>query len=329
MVRRNNVNSAPAHGLLQGGPIQRAAQRRVHLEIRVERFYLLVGQRKVMRRRLGGYVDAVVFRARNQTHRFRGTDVLDVKRASGLPRQFNVAPHHQGLGIRGDAGKTKPLRGGRVDDPRRRLPHHFAMRKDGPLENPCALHGPAHHVLPMHGRAVIAESHGAGLCQQRQVAQFLRPPAARYRGDRIEPRGMDLARPAHDVFHRLRGVCRRVRVRHRGHSGEPARKRGTQAGLDGLVLIPSRLAQVHVHVYEPGHEHHPSHVHDHVGGKLVRQHRRNLSVLDHDMLYRVKPTGRVDDAPVLYEYPLGHGVSGFRFQVSGFTRTLRHRNASP
>ena len=68
-----------------------------------------------------------------------------------------------------------------------------------------------------------------------------------------------LRRPA-EVVHAADGVGRvdgRLGVGHGHHRGVAAERAGPSAGLDGLGLLPARLAQVGVQVDEPGADQHP------------------------------------------------------------------------
>ena len=60
-----------------------------------------------------------------------------------------------------------------------------------------------------------------------------------------------------DKLNRCLSVDRRFGVGDAGHAREPAGQRRSRAGLDCLVFLPARLAEVNVHVDEPGSDHEP------------------------------------------------------------------------
>ena len=95
------------------------AQRRVHLEARVEAADRLVGERQVVRGRLAGDPDSGGLRRRHRLHRLAGRQVLDVDARVLVGGQRGVARDHRRLRDRRDAGEAERGR----DDA---LVHHAA-----------------------------------------------------------------------------------------------------------------------------------------------------------------------------------------------------------
>ena len=123
----------------------------------------------------------------------------------------------------------------------------LAVRDYRQAHHRAVLEGSSHEGSVGDGASVVREGHGAGAGQLRHLGQRLAGSAlcdGRYRvdhnlrlvvSDELDPRGrVDCGLGV--------GHCR-----HRRHT--PVRGRARPA-LDGLLVLPSRFTQVHVHVHE-------------------------------------------------------------------------------
>src|SRR5207302_6611437 len=75
---------------------------------------------------------------------------------------------------------------------------------------------------------------------------------ARHRADRIHAREVRFRRLLQDVFGDAGVVVHRARVRHARDRRESAGDRGGGSRGDRLLVFLARLAQMHVHVDQPG-----------------------------------------------------------------------------
>ena len=129
----------------------------------------------------------------------------------------------------------------------------------------------------MHGPAVVGEAERAGVGQLGHLGQRVAGEAAGDRGEeadrdaRLAPRGL-AQRAQHG-----RIVDDRVGVRHRDDGDEAAGRRGARAGVEVLLVLLARHAQVHVRVDEAG-EHVAALAVEHLGA-LRRGERAGLGQL--------------------------------------------------
>ena len=86
------------------------AQRRVHLEHRIEARARLVGEHEVLRRALGGHAHAVGLRRAHERGRRRARHVQHVVAAAGALRELQVAGDDRRLRFRRAAGDAEPRR---------------------------------------------------------------------------------------------------------------------------------------------------------------------------------------------------------------------------
>ena len=128
----------------------------------------------------------------------------------------------------------------------------------------------------------------------------------RHRTDRIDPGKTGLRRLAHDFLGHADVVVDRIGVGHAGRRHEAARHRRGGARGDGLLVFLPGLAEVDVHVDEPGTDDELGrHVHPRrtVEGQL-RPDRGDPVSLDADVDHPVDPLRRVDDLPALEHHRL-------------------------
>ena len=123
------------------------------------------------------------------------------------------------------------------------------------IERLGQLHGAAHHARIHYRAAVIRDSHDACVLHGADGGELF---AGAVLGDR--PDGEDvhhgvLAGALDDVAGDGGIIVHRQRVGHAADGGEAAGRRGAGAGLDGFGMLDARLAQMHVHVDQPGRHH--------------------------------------------------------------------------
>lgn len=231
-----------------------APQRRIHLEATLLA-QVVVCKQQVVRSRLAAHVKAPGLGLTNQFDAFAGRDVADMVLASGPGGQFDVALDLPPFALGRDSlMSVLAAVDAVVDVPAVQQVVHLAVGDDRLADSCRPAHGLLHQFGRLHAAPVIGETHHLG-GQGRKIDQL--PAAALPHGDR--PVGHHMHRGiATDELRlpgqMLRGVGRRVHVRHRADgriaaTGSRSRSRG-----DGLLVRESRLAQVDVHVHESRHE---------------------------------------------------------------------------
>ena len=227
MVGGDGVDGAVGQPGLDGVDVGAGPQRRVHLEHRVVALQQLVGQREVVRRRLGGDRQALGLGAADEVHAARGAEVQEVHRHTGEADQLDVAEQHQLLGQGRPAGQAEAAAA-------RALVHHRALRERADLavlgehdaERLRVLQRAAHQLRVLHAVAVVGEqvhARGAQLAVRRELLAVASDGDAARRQHLAEP-GL-AALLAHELDDR-HAVLRRVGVRHRHDGGETAECRG-------------------------------------------------------------------------------------------------------
>ncbi len=173
--------------------------------------------------------------------------------AAGGFGQGDVAAGHHVLGGGGHSGQPEEHR-------HHPLVHHALLRQLADfgvvqhrlVEHQAILEGPPHQFGVADRVAVVGEGDRAGLDQLADLGQFL--PLA-ILADAGHHEDVAVAGPFGPLAGELDGplaVDGRVGIGHAGDRGEPAGQRGGRAGLDGLVLLEARLAEVDVHVDQAG-----------------------------------------------------------------------------
>ena len=109
------------------------------------------------------------------------------------------------------------------------------------------------------------------------------------RADRVDARALRDASSIEDVLRDGRAVVRRLRVRHARDRREAAGERCRDAGRDRLLVLVPRLAQVDMHVDEPGDDEKPARVerlrlNRHLDGESVLEsHALDLKVASEEL----------------------------------------------
>ena len=152
---------------------------------------------------------------------------------------------------------------GRPEDQRDQpLVHHaalgqladFGVVQDRLVEHQAIFERPAHQLRIVDRRAVVAEGDGPGPDELADFGQFLAFAVLADAGHdedvaMVGPGGLVL-----DEFDGGLAVDRRLGVGNAGDRGETAGQGGGGAGVDRFVLLASRLAQMDVHVDQPGRD---------------------------------------------------------------------------
>src|SRR5581483_10297478 len=151
------------------------------------------------------------------------------------------------------------------------------------------------------GAAVVGDGHAAGLTQFADVGQLLALLTARDGPNRVHARESGGSRLLENELGHTRVVVDGYGVRHARDGGEPAGDGGKRPGGDRLLVLLSRLPQVHVHIDQTGDDDEPcGNVDD--GCAVRRQVATDggnpLAVEQHVEL-PVAPVCRVDDPSAL------------------------------
>jgi hypothetical protein len=107
VVGGNARDRAAAQSFDQRGTVVGATERRVHLQIRVERTHGLVGQAQVMRRYLSRRLEALRLRGGEQLDGLLRGEMHEVQRLALVCRKREVATDHQRFGDGGIAGEAE------------------------------------------------------------------------------------------------------------------------------------------------------------------------------------------------------------------------------
>ncbi len=186
---------------------------------------------------------------------------------------------------------------------------------DGDAQGAGQLERAPHDLGVPDRLPVVGHGDRAGLDQILDLGQLLAHLPARDRGDGMDPRVTRFpGAPDHPLDARPIVEGRRG-VRHAGHRGEPAARRGTGPGLDGLLLLLARLAQMNVDVHEPRADDRPRDLYHlrravpaHVGGRVLAP-SGNTAVRDPEILDAVDAARGVEDPTAADAERVRHGFS--------------------
>ncbi len=206
----------------------------------------------MMRTDLGRHTHAPCLGLTHQLDRSGRRDMRHVHVPARVFGQNQITCHHDLFGHRRDARHAQPRRHHALV--------HVAVRverevlhvvDDGSIEHRGVLERPPHQATVLHRRSVVAEGHRSALDQIGHFGQFLPLSVLRHAGDR-----MDVDRRAPTAFdHEFHHVARmngRVGIGHAGHGREASKSGRPTAGLDRLLVLLARLAQMYVHVHPAG-----------------------------------------------------------------------------
>ena len=179
-------------------PVVLGAQRRVHLQPRVEVLeQRLVGQREVVRRDLGGDPHAARLGRGDRLDRLARAQVLDVDPAVLVAGQRRVARDQRRLGDRRDAGQAEPRRHvALVHDAAAGERRVLLVQAQDAAREPLVLERLAQDAGPVDRLAVVGEPERAGVAQLGHLGQRLAAEAARDRRPGSRPARAPRAAPA-------------------------------------------------------------------------------------------------------------------------------------
>ena len=179
----------------------------------------------------------------------------------------------------------------------------LAVIDDRHAEHAGVFERPAHQQRRRDRPAVVGERDAAGGLLLAELGQLLAFRADRHRADRIDAREVRFGRLLEDELRDAGVVVDRIGVRHARDRGESAGDRGGRAGGDRLLVLLPRLAQVHVHVDQPGRDDPAVLELEHLGavGRQILADARDPAVLDQHVERAVPPGGRIDDPAALQQ----------------------------
>ena len=181
----------------------------------------------------------------------------------------------------------------------------------------------AHHPRIGHRPQSVGEAERPRLLEQPHLGQVLAAAAARDRAVGEDLDQLHLARPPRDELDHGDIVDHRIGVRQAHQRGDAARRGGTAAALDGLLVLFARLAQLHAHVDEARRQAAPAAVDRlHALGRTADEQARadidDPLAFDEQSPRRVQPGAGIqqprvqigDAAPFVAVVTAHHGPSG-------------------
>lgn len=289
------------------------AQRRIHLEIRVEVATTFVGEQQMVRADFGGDADAFGFAFTNERDRaFRG-DMRDVKPCPGEFRESDVAGDDEffgGAGIAVDAECCADF--AFVHDRAVGEVVIFAMLDDHAIKCFSVFERRAHDLRAGDGGSVIGECHRAGMSATatRHESEFRE----------FQPRS-PFCNAAHRKDARFAGILGlQILVRNRrgiiergigvGHDDDGRKSavyRRSRTGRDGLFRAVARLAEVDMNINEAGADKLPGALDDAVARQVYADvENRAGGLIDQHVADEIELRGGIEDAAGAEEES-GHG----------------------
>ena len=260
VVGRDRRDRAVAQRVDQRRAVVARAQRRVHLQVRVERAHRLVGEAEVMRRHLAARRDAGRLRARaaaRPTRAPRGASGAAAGAVSPASESSRATPRlspSDGQPPRPSSAETAPMC---MWPPRVSVGSSQCSASRRPV---IALYSSARRIRPARRdrAAVVGERGGARVGELAHLGQLRALLADRDRGHEAD-RDLRLVARRGPAGRAGRRSSRRpaIGVRHREDRAVAAGGRGGRAGGDRLLVLAARRAQVHVRVDEGRREHEP------------------------------------------------------------------------
>ena len=256
VVGRDDVDAAVLQARQHRVAIGRLAQRRIHLHVRVvgdRRPQHLVGEHEVVRRHLARDLRAARFAVADGVERLARAHVRDVHDALGQLGECDVAQRHDRFSFARNPAQSQRRRvKAFVRDAVALQRLLLAVLDDRHVEHARVLQRAPHQHRGRHRMPVVGQRDAAGLLELGDVRELFAFLAARDRADRIHARQVRVGGFRQDVAGDARVVIHRVRVRHARDGRETAGDGSRHAGRDRFLVLLPRLAQVHVHVDEPG-----------------------------------------------------------------------------
>ncbi len=239
----------------QGFYIGAGAQRRVHLERRVQGGGVPVGEPEMVGGGLGGYGNAAFLGSADQIDGAGAAHVLDVVGRPGQLGQGQIPGRRRRLGQGGDA--RHPEQGGllplvHVAAPAQ--PRILGVLRDHPSPPRQVLHGPAQQPGVLDRFSVVGEHPDPG---RQQLVEAGQADAFHAGGDAPGGDDFDEARPPAPIRYvtgQMPGVGGGVGVGHGHHRRVSAGRGGRRAGGDVLLPFLAGFAQMGVEIDEAGAE---------------------------------------------------------------------------
>ena len=298
MVGRDRGDRAVADRLEEGRAILVAAQRRVHLHVRIECADGLLGEAEVVRRRLRRRPDAGSLRAAKMLDRFAGRQVHEVHRLACVAGEVDVTRHHQAL-TQGrpaaDAELCSHRPGVRVTAARQGL--LFAVDGDHTAGDGVVLQRAPHHAGVGDRPAVVGEGRRARVGESPHLGQLRSGLAARDRGHEPDRDVRLLGGAGAQAAQDLGVVDHGIRVGNREDRAVAAGRRGRRAGGDRLLVLTAGRPKMDVWVDERRREHTARRVDHAVPVRVeVAAELRDHAVIDANVEQGVDTLQRIEHA---------------------------------
>ena len=226
----------------------------------------------------------------------------DVDVATGHLRQQDVATGGDGLGdtrntAQAQRGRNRPL----VRNAVALQGLVLAVLDHRHVEHAGVLKRAPRQQRRRDRQAIVSHGHATGFFQLGDVGEFFALLPTRDRTDGIDPGQVRLGRLLQDQPGDTSVVVDRLGVRHARDGSKAAGHRRCHAGRDGLLVLLSRLAQVHVHVNQARTHHQSRRNVDDFGaiGVQVGTDFGNAVAINQHIEHAVASVGRVDDAAAL------------------------------
>jgi hypothetical protein len=179
----------------------------------------------------------------------------------------------------------------------------LAVIDDRRVQHPCVLEGSPHQQCCRHWPAVVRKRDAPGRALLAELRKLLATRAERNCADRVDTRQPGLCGLLQNELRDPGVIVDRVGVGHAGDGREAARHRRGRSGRDRLLVLLTRLAQMHVHIDETGDDEPPARDVEHLGAidRQVATDSCDAPVFDQDVERAVALSGRIDDASPLQQ----------------------------
>ena len=243
VIGRDAVDRAVAQTLDERLPVRLGGQRRAHLEARrIEAEHLLVGQQQVVRRRLGGDVDAPVARAAHLLDRLLDVQVADVQRPALVLGDAQIAGDHRRLRDGRVAHQAEP-RADRalVHVGRARERRVLAVQREHAPGGRRVLQRPPQERRRQHRPAVVGVAAGAVVGELAERGQLLAELPERDRSQEAHAHARIDRGPLVQRVEHLGRVHHGVGVGHREHACSSRRPRLPRCRSRDPPCAPGRV----------------------------------------------------------------------------------------
>ncbi len=345
VIAGDAVDDAVGEAGCDGAPVRFPTQRRRQLGEGAVIADLVLVQREIGRSGIAGDAQPFLLGLADRFDRGGGRDVRGVIARAGPAHQMQVALDHHHFGIGRDARNAET--GGQlaiVHRPAIGEARLFRMLDHQRIEAARIGQGAAHHLHVAHRMESVGEAERAAIGQQRHLHQILALQPLGQGAVAIDLHAPGLARASRNELDAGHVVDDRLGIGQAHHRGDAAGRRRQAAGLDRLLVLLARLAQLHAHIDETGRQHMAVAILDlgivrRVGARHLRTGRDDDAILHQDSAGLVAVAGGVDqpridegERPVLFlRRPGGQGRRRHEFPVRLRVSASRHamRTATP